>query len=425
MSYNKIELKQGISLHEIQTNKFKTNLVSVFLSTPLDRENVTKNALLAAVLRRGTKSMPSQEIISEKLEEMYGALFNCGIEKIGDNHTLKFYLEAINDNFLPNNESILEETIKVLLEIVFNPYVENDTFKEQYVEGEKQNLKQIIEGKIDNKGMYALERTIEEMYKDEPYGLYKYGYVEDLSKITAKDLYEYYKELIKTSKIDIFVSGDVDASVVENLKQNEILNNLNEREPKLIDITEKKDIEQIKNIQDKMDVTQGKLVLGFDVMEKGEDVSYWAMLYNAILGGGANSKLFQNVREKNGLAYTCGSNYIKRKQTIFARAGIEIKNYEKALKLIKEQIEEIKNGNFTDEDLNNAKNLIIASIEAIPEEQDTEITYYFGGELQGKIIEVEDYMQKVQNVSKDDILKIAKTIRLNTIYFLTAREEAK
>ena len=152
MSYKKIEVKQGINIHEIQTNKFKTNLISVFLTTPLNREFVTKNALLAAVLRRGTKNMPSQELISEKLEEMYGALFNCGIEKIGDNHTLKFYLEAINDNFLPNKEKIIQEVIQVLLEIVFDPYIENESFKEQYVEGEKQNLKQIIEGKIDNKG---------------------------------------------------------------------------------------------------------------------------------------------------------------------------------------------------------------------------------------------------------------------------------
>ena len=424
MSYKKISVKQGINIHEIQTNKFKTNLFSVFLSTPLERQSVTKNALLAAVLRRGSKNMPSQEVISEKLEEMYGAVFNCGIEKIGDNHTLKFYLETVNDNFLPNKESILEKTLEILLEIVFNPFVENDSFKQEYVEGEKQNLKQIIEGKIDNKGMYALERAIEEMYKDEPYGLYKFGYVEDLSKISSKDLYEYYKKLIKECKIDIFVSGDIDDSVSKYIMNNEIIVNLNEREPNLIDITEKKDLQDVKEIQDKMDVTQGKLVLGLDVMENEEDTSCAAMLYNAILGGGANSKLFQNVREKNGLAYTCGSNYIKRKQTIFARAGIEIKNYDKALNLIKEQIEDIKNGDFTHEDLENSKNLIIASIEAIPEEQDTEITYYFGGELSGKIVEVEDYKEKVQNVNREEIIKIAKSIRINTIYFLTGNKEA-
>lgn len=418
MNYNKIEIKTGIKIHEIQTNKFKTNLISVFLSTPLTRENVTKNALLAAVLRRGTKNMPSQEIISENLEEMYGGLFNCGIEKIGDNHALKFYLEVINDNFLPNKENILEKSIEMLFEIVFNPLTENECFKKEYVEGEKQNLKQIIESKIDNKGMYALERTIEEMYKNEPYGLYKYGYIEDLEEITSENLYSYYKQLIAESKIDIFISGEINEEIVNIIKENEIIKSLNERVPKLIDEFEKEQTIEPKEIEEKMQITQGKLILGLDVMQKEENTSYVAMLYNGILGGGANSKLFQNVREKASLAYTCGSNYMKRKQTIFIRAGIEIPNYEKALKIIKEQLEDMKNGNFTEEDLKNAKNLIIASIEAIPEEQDTQITYYFGQELANTQITVEEYKQKVERVSKEEIEKLAKTVRINTVYFL-------
>ena len=418
MNYNKTEIKPGIKIHEIQTNKFKTNLVSVFLSTPLTRENVTKNALLAAVLRRGTKNMPSQEIISQNLEEMYGGLFNCGIEKIGDNHTLKFYLEVINDNFLPNKENILQKSIEMLFEIVFNPLVENESFKKEYVEGEKQNLKQIIESKIDNKGTYALERTIEEMYKDEPYGLYKYGYVEDLEKITPENLYNHYKKIIEESKIDIFVSGEISDEIMNTIKENEIIKSLSERKPELINILEKPETIKTKEIEEKMQITQGKLILGLDVMQKQENTSYVAMLYNAILGGGANSKLFQNVREKASLAYTCGSSYIKRKQIIFVRAGIEIENYEKALKIIKEQLEDMKNGKFTDEDLQNAKNLIISTIEAIPEEQDTELTYYFGQELANTQIAVEEYKQRVEKVSKEDIEKLAQTVRLNTVYFL-------
>ncbi|MBO5413443.1 MAG: insulinase family protein [Clostridia bacterium] len=418
MNYNKTEIKPGIKIHEIQTNKFKTNLVSVFLSTPLTRENVTKNALLAAVLRRGTKNMPSQEMISENLEEMYGAIFNCGIEKIGDNHTLKFYLESINDNFLPNKENILEKSIEMLFEIVFSPLTENESFKKEYVDGEKQNLKQIIESKIDNKGMYALDRTIEEMYKDEPYGLYKFGYIEDLEKINAENLYEYYKQLIAESKIDIFVSGEISEDIINKVKEYEIIKSLNEREAKLVDILEKPENIEVKEIEEKMQITQGKLILGLDVMQKEENTSYVAMLYNAILGGGANSKLFQNVREKASLAYTCGSNYIKRKQTIFIRAGIEIQNYDKALKIIKEQLEDMKNGKFTDEDLQNAKNLIISTIEAIPEEQDTELTYYFGQELANSQISVEEYKQRVEKINKEDIEKLAQTVRLNTVYFL-------
>ena len=181
---------EGIKIHKIETNQFKTNLYAVFLATPLSRENVTKDALIAAVLRRGTMSIPSQDKISKELEEMYGASFDCGIEKTGDNHIIKFYLEALNEEFLPEKEELTQKCINILLDIVTNPLVENNGFKKEYVDSEKENLKQIINGKIDNKSRYALDRCIEEIFKGEPYGLYKYGYIEDLENITPESLYE-------------------------------------------------------------------------------------------------------------------------------------------------------------------------------------------------------------------------------------------
>lgn len=193
------QIKKGIKLHNIKTNKFKTNLFAIFLTLPLSRETVTKNALLTAVLRRGTKELPSQELISKELENMYGASFDCGVEKSGDFNTIKFYLEVINDEYLPEKENLSKKALELLLDIVFNPYIENDAFKEEYIKQEKENLKQIIEGKSDNKGSYALERCIEEMYKDKPYGLYKFGYIEDLEKINGNELYKYYLDIIQNS----------------------------------------------------------------------------------------------------------------------------------------------------------------------------------------------------------------------------------
>lgn len=412
-----LELKKGIKFHKIETNKFKTNLFAIFFSLPLTRDTVTKNALLAAVLRRGTTNMQTQEEISKKLEEMYGASFDCGIEKTGDSHTIKFYLESINDEFLPEKEDLLKKSLEILFDIAFNPLVEGGKFKEEYVEQEKENLKQIIEGKIDNKGAYALERCIEEMYKNKAYGLYKYGYIEDLSKITAEDLYNYYKKVIQECKIDIFASGILPNNTESLVKENENINKLQERNIKIKD-EEKQIPEKEKVIEESMDITQGKLVLGLDVTSNIENLSYVTMCYNTILGGGANSKMFQNVREKASLAYTVGSNYLKRKQNIIIRAGIEIENYEKALNIIKEQLEDMKNGNFTEEDIQNAKNLIIATIENIPEEQDTEISYYFGQELANTNIGVEEYKEKVQNVTKEQIVEVANSVKMNTIYFL-------
>ena len=189
------EIKKGIKIHSIQTNKFKTNLIAVFLTTELNRENVTKNALIPAILRRGTENMKTTKEINQKLEEMYGAEFDCGVEKTGDNQVIKFYLEALNDNFLPEKEDLIKKSIDVLLEIVLNPLIENGKFNEEYLKSEKVNLSQLIQAKIDNKDLYAFEKCTEEMYKEKPYSLYKYGYAEDLEKLTSEEMYNYYKEL--------------------------------------------------------------------------------------------------------------------------------------------------------------------------------------------------------------------------------------
>lgn len=419
MINNQIEIKSGIKIHQIETNKFKTNLFAVFLSTPLKRETVTKNALIAAILRRGTQSMPTQQIISEKLEEMYGAGFDCGIEKTGDSHTLKFYLETISDEFLPEKEEILQKAIDILLEIVFRPITENGIFKEEYVNGEKQNLKQIIEGKIDNKASYSIERCIEEMYKNKPYGLYKYGYIEDIEKMSSKELYEEYKQLLENCKIDIFVSGRSLEKVTQIIKDNEIIQELKPRTPEKIEVDVKKEkIAKPEVINESMQVAQGKIVIGLDILSEQENVTYVGSVYNAILGGGSNSKLFQNVREKASLAYTCGSSYIKRKQNILIRAGIEIANYDKAIGIIQKQLEDMKNGEFDEEDIENAKKLLISSIESIDEEQDTQITYYFGQELAQTNIEIEEYKKRIQKIEKEQIVEFANSVQINTIYFL-------
>ena len=231
MEYKKQEIKQGIKLHNINTEKFKTNLIAIFLTTPLSRKYVTYDAVLAAVLRRGTKNMPTQEEISKTLEEMYGADFDCGLNKNGDNHVIKFYLESLNDDFLPEQgENMLKTSIEKLTEIVFNPYLENGIFKEEYVNQEKENIKQRIEARKDNKAAYARTRCVEEMYKDEPAGFFNYGYIEDLEKINSKTLYEYYQNLLKECKIDIFISGKVDMNgTLKIINENEYINNLEQR----------------------------------------------------------------------------------------------------------------------------------------------------------------------------------------------------
>ena len=417
------ELKSGIKVHYVKTKQFKTNIGAIFITTPLKKETVTQNALIPAILRRGTQKHANQEEISKELENMYGASFDVGVEKMGDNQIIKLYIETINDNFLPEKENILQKSIQILFEVAFLPMIENGAFKEEYVNGEKQNLKQIIESKIDNKDQYALNRCIEIMYPEEPYGIYKYGYVEELDKIDANNLYEQYLKLIQTSKIDIFISGDFEiAEVREIISQNEQFKNLQERTAEYIVNNEQTAIKQKAqkvNIQEeKRDVTQGKLVIGMDVLENKADSRFAISIYNTILGDSANSKLFQNVREKANLAYSTRSSYIRQKNNVFIRCGIDIPNYEKALQIIKEQLEDMKQGKFSEEELQSAKKYIISSIKTVQEEQDASVIYYLGQELSGYNISFEEYEEKIQKVNKLQVEEIANKTIMNSIYFL-------
>ena len=426
MDYKKQEIKQGITVHNINTDKFKTNIVAIFLTTPMSRKYVTFNSVISSILRRGSKNMPTQEDISKTLENMYGASFNNGLDKIGDNHILKFYMESINDEYLPQgNDNLLKESIKKLSEIVFNPVLENGKFKEEYLNQEKEVITQRINARIDNKAFYARTRCVECMYKDDPAALYKYGYTEDMKNINTENLYNYYKELIDNCKIDIFISGKNELeNTLKMLNEDENIQKLKPRKAEyVINDIKVKEEQQEQSIEEKQNVTQGKVVIGCDILFdendlKDENLRYEALLYNGLLGGSANSKLFQNVREKASLAYTAGSSYVRFKSNIFINAGIEIENYEKAIKIIKEQLESMKNGEFTEEEIENEKKSLISGINLIDDEQDSGIVYYYGQEITNSNVNLEDYKKRVKNVTKDQILNIAKKVKINTIYFL-------
>ena len=417
------ELKQGIKLHCIKTDLYKTYITSVFITTPLKRESVTKNALIPFMLRRGTQNLKTQYEINKELENMYGAAFNCGIDKIGDNVVLKFYIESISNEYALNGEDILKENIETLLDIVFNPVQKDSMLNKDFLEIEKNNLKNVIESKIDDKDSYAYNNCISSMYGENGFGLYKYGYSEDVEKITIQEISEYYNWLIQNSKIDIVVSGNIDEmNVRELLSSNENIKKLKPRIENYIlnnEFTETKQmVNNVNTVEEKMEVTQGKLVLGLDVNSNVENLSAIGMVYNSILGDGANSMLFQNVREKASLAYSAKSIFVKQKLNIFIRCGIQIENYDKALKIIKVQLENIKKGEFSEEDINNSKKYLISGIKNVEEEQDTEIVYYIGQEIAKTNLSLENYIENINKVTKKDIVSFANSINLNTIYFL-------
>ena len=393
-----------IKIKRFENNKFKTNEIAVFVTIKQTQENATKNALIPAVLRRGSTNYRNQLEISKKLENMYGANFNCGVDKSGDYIILKFFIETINNEYSDSKENLAQEAFNLLTDIVFNPLVENDGFNINYVKQEKDNLAKIINSKKDDKANYAYQRCIEEMFKNNPYGIYKYGSLQDLEKINEKNLYGYYLNIIQNSQIFIYINGknansiNVDENINNNFKIafNNNSNEYNEND----DLQEK---------------NQGKLIIGLNAPSENK---YAVTMYNTILGGGANSKLFQNVREKESLAYYASSRYIRRKNAIIIRTGIELANYDKAVKVIKEQLEEMKKGNISDYELASAKTLILASLKLIPESQEDIMAFDFDQDVFNENLTFEQYYKKIENITLKEIIDVANQVRINTIYYL-------
>ena len=397
-----------MKIKKIETKKFKTNVYALYLTIPLTKENVTYNALIPTVLKRGCEKYNNQLEISKKLEEMYDATFGIGITKVGNNEVLKFYLESLNNNYLPNNEDLSKTSIEMLLNIVMKPYLVNGKFDDDYVEQEKENLKKVIESRKDNKDTYATNRLLEEMFKEEPYGLYKFGNIDEIDNITSEKLYEKYKELIKNSEKYLYIVGDVKNLNIESYNIDEKEITISKEFP--VKISEKENI-----VKEQMDVTQGKLVIGLNTPNNKQEV---IALYNTILGKGANSKLFLNVREKEGLAYSAGSTYLKRNNAIIISTGIEVSKYNKAVEVIKNQLKDMEDGNITEKEMKDAKQFINAGLNLINESSENMIEYRFDKDLYNEEMDIEKYRKKIEEIKKEDIVKVAKQIKIDTIYFL-------
>ena len=420
------EIKKGIKLHIVETDLFKSNVISIYFTLPLKREDVTKNSLLTLMLKNGGKKYPTQYDVSRKLDKMYGACLSFGITKRGDNQILRFYIDAINNEYTFDKEDLIKESLELLFDIIFNPNTNEDgSFKDELLDIEKNNLRNIIEASKDDKDSYAFDRCTEEMYNHDGYGLNKYGLIEDIDKVDGRTLREAYEKAIREAKIDIFISGKVNEKEInESISELEAIKNLNEREGFFNRYdTEKIALDTPKTIEEKLNVVQGKLVIGLDCLKTTDNYRISGLVFDNILGNGPNSMMFQNVREKEGLAYSARSMFVYPKMNTFIRLGILSENYEKALKLSLKQIENIKEGKFSEEDLINAKTYLKAGIRSIKEDQDAMLFYYYGQELSNEPISLEEYERLVEAVTREEVIEFAKGVKVNTIYYLNAIKE--
>jgi predicted Zn-dependent peptidase len=418
----KIASANGITLFWIQTQKFKTNSINIFFHDNLTNENASKNALIPAVLRRGCSKHPSIRDISLYLDELYGTSFDCGVTKKGENQIIQFYIECISDKYISEDIDLTKKAFDFLMEIITEPVMENGCFKNEYVIQEIDKMKELIKGRVNDKMHYAIDRCLEEMCINEPFGIYDYGSLENLKSINNKDLYEYYLKFIKTLPMYVFVSGDLKPEQIEYIKDNlfKIKRDVE------IDIKEAEievAVDKVKNVIETFDVNQGKLSLGFRTNTYPNDEEYYKLiLYNSILGGGVQSKLFQNVREKEGLAYYVFSRLEKFKGLMVISSGIEIANKDKTIKIINEQLEEIVKGNITEYEYEAAQKSIETGIKSIKDSQLQLVDFYLSQFITKSDDSPDMVIEKVKNVSVKDVADIASKIKLDTIYFITNKE---
>ncbi len=415
--------KNGIEVYNINSNRFKTNTINIFFQDNLNKDTVALNALFPSVLKRGCKGLPTIKEINLYLEKLYGAVFYCGIVKKGERQIIHFYFEYISDKYTNDSERNFEKAFEFLMNIIFRPELKDGSFNEQYVEQEKKNLKMIVEGRINDKVQYSMERCYELMCKDEPFGLYEYGTVEQIDEITNDKLYDHYKKKVASLPAEIFITGEIDEKDVAFVKEK--LSLVERSTPqKLNSSIILKCVKDVKEYEDKMDVNQAKLCMGFRTHVQPADNDYYAlMVFNGILGEGTHSKLFQNVREKAGLAYYVYAGLEKFKGLMVIASGIDINNKNTAQEIIMKQLDEIRSGNITEYEYEATLKSIKTGIMSLKDSQLYVVDFYLSQLINGTHDTMETLIEKINRVTVDDIIKVADKVQLDTVYFLTSETQ--
>ena len=410
------EIKKGVNLYMINDSKFKTFSVSCLIHRPLSKEEVTLNTLLASTVRMQSGNYPTFAEISRELESLYGATLSSRASKYGERQLIKIGINSVSEKAL-GKKGNFENAMNLLCDIVLNSG-QNGAFSEEIVAVERKNIKDAILAQKNDKRSYSVLRLQEEMCRDEAYGINPMGYINDLERISAKELYSHYKKVIDESRIDIIFAGNFNEDDAVKAAEH-FARALNPRDG--VEVSEEivKASGEVKSVTDKMDVTQGKLCMGFRCGENTSTQNYPAtIVYNSIFGGSAVSKLFNNVREKLSLCYYVGSSIDRLKEIMIVRSGVEFDNFGKAYDEIMAQQELMVTGDFTDEEIEFAKKQLTTAYESNLDSVGAMAEYYTMQILLGTDVSIEEMVKRIENVKKEEIVQAAKTMVLDTVYYI-------
>lgn len=418
------KIDENITLYHIPMNKLKTTNLGIYIHRNLDKKEASMNALLPYVLKQGCNMCKNTQEIAKYLENLYGASLYAGVLKKGEDHIIGFDAETISDKYAACNEKLLGELIKLLLSMIFEPVCKDGAFLDEYVQREKKNAIDRIKGVINDKRAYAQLKCIETMCKGEPFEVYKLGTIEKIKEITPKGLYEHYRKIITSSPIDIFICGEADVDEIINTVKNSIKITLKKANMPKTEILKKTG--EVVNISENMDITQGKLCIGFRTNTKPKDDDFIALMAaNSVFGSGVHSKLFNNVREKLSLCYYASSSLDKFKGLMLVNAGIEFKNYQKAYDEIFAQLEEVKKGNISDFEFESAIMALVNGYSSMYDDPRSLQSLCLGEIVSGGNYTPDDYINKLKKLTKEDVIRVSNKIEADTVYFLTGKGDAK
>lgn len=410
----KLSLNQNTNIYLLPSEKFKTFSVGMKFFTEMKEETASLNAVFPFVLKSGSKSYPDMIAIGKVLESCYGGVFDVSVRKKGDLQEIDFYFEFLSPKFFDGMQ--IENCISFIKEVLLNPLKEGNGFSKKYTEREKSNLIDYIEGIINDKKEYTAVRLIEEMFEGEPYGLFESGSKEGVEKINSENLYEQYEKVINNAALEIFISGNADLDkIADGLSDFAKNQRAAIPETKLYG----KSLDKPKVTEEAAETVQGKFGLGFKTgVPSGSEDYFKLTLLNSVFGSGPTSKLFMNVREKMSLCYYVYSRLDRLKGIMTVFTGCDRENFKKAYDEIFNQLNECKTGKITDEEIENAKNFITTVLKQTSDSQRSLAEFYMTGIVSGNSVTPEEYIEKINACTKEDIVKLAKGIEIQTEFYL-------
>lgn len=415
------QISDSVRLVSVKTDKFKTSKINFAMATPLSG-NISAKAILPYLLHRRSKKYPDRLTLNRVIDELYGAVVTPSVTKIGEAQVIGISITGINDKFAIDDEKISVKCANLLFEMVFNPLLEGESFPETVVESEKRLLSERLASELNDKRRYALTRCEELMFSEEAYGKNRLGSLEEISQLTAKDIYHQWQDVLKTAVMQVTVVGNAASDEISDLLKKKF-SGIN-RKPAKIETEFFAGMQKPEYICEKLDVKQGKLVIGLRTgMRSSEDNVYAMRVATDIFGGGTYSKLFSVVREKMSLCYYCSAQLFAKKGVIMVQSGIEEENEEKAKNEILNQLSSVANGEFTKDDLSSSLKSLADSRISVNDTPESLCSWYSTQILSDIIKTPEQSAQGLAQVDKAEVIAAAKTIKLDTVYMLKGNGE--